>query len=491
MKQRLQQEWFSNIRADVLAGIVVALALIPEVIGFSIIAGVDPMTGLYASFCTAIVIAFVGGRPGMVSAAAGAMALVLAGLVREHGVQYMLAATILTGMIQILLGALRVGQLVKFIPRSVMIGFVNSLAILIFMAQLPAFSGESWKMYAMVAGGLTIIYVFPRITTAIPSSLVAIIIISAISIFTGSGVRTVGDMGSITNVLPNFFVPNVPFTMETFSIILPYSISLALVGLVESLLTAQIVDEMTDTDSNKNTECRGQGIANIVTGFFGGMAGCAMIGQSVINVKSGGRGRLSTLVAGSFLMFLIIILNKLVVQIPLAALVSAMIMVSISTFNWSSLRKLHKLPKADAVVMIVTMIAIVFTHNLAIGVILGTILSALFFAAKISKVRVTEVQDASLDKVVYRVEGQLFFASVTDFVNAFDFNTDRKEIDIDLSKAHIWDDSGVGAIDKVVIKFHQNGIQTNVIGMNEASSSLIERVAVFNKPGGLDQEISQ
>lgn len=490
LKQRLKQEWFSNVRTDILAGIVVALALIPEVIGFSIIAGVNPMVGLYASFCIAIVIAFVGGRPGMISAAAGAMALVLVGLVKDHGVEYMLAATILTGVLQFLLGVLRIGELVKFIPNSVMVGFVNSLAILIFTSQLPSFSGESWPMYAMVAGGLAIIYLFPRITKAVPSPLVAIVVISIISIYTHSDVKTIGDMGSISNTLPQFLIPNVPFNLETLRIIFPYALSLALVGLIESLLTAQIVDDMTDTNSNKNKECRGQGIANVINGFFGGMAGCAMIGQSVINMKSGGRGRLSAFVAGAFLMFLIIVLNKVVVQIPLAALVAVMITVSISTFDWSSLTRLHKLPKTDAVVMVTTVVAIVLTHNLAVGVILGIVLSAIFFASKISKVKVTETAHPSLQKIEYKVEGQVFFASVTDFLSAFNFKQEHvKTVDIDLSQAHIWDESGVTAIDKVVLKFHQNGIQTRILGLNGASATLLDRIAVFNKPGGLDQNV--
>lgn len=490
LKQRLKQEWFSNARTDILAGIVVALALIPEVIGFSIIAGVNPMVGLYASFCIAIVIAFVGGRPGMISAAAGAMALVLVGLVKDHGVEYMLAATILTGVLQFLLGVLRIGELVKFIPNSVMVGFVNSLAILIFTSQLPSFSGESWPMYAMVAGGLAIIYLFPKITKAVPSPLVAIIVISIISIYTHSDVKAIGDMGSISNTLPQFLIPNVPFNLETLRIIFPYALSLALVGLIESLLTAQIVDDMTDTNSNKNKECRGQGIANVINGFFGGMAGCAMIGQSVINMKSGGRGRLSAFVAGAFLMFLIIVLNKVVVQIPLAALVAVMITVSISTFDWSSLTRLHKLPKTDAVVMVTTVIAIVLTHNLAVGVILGIVLSAIFFASKISKVKVTETAHPSLQKIEYKVEGQVFFASVTDFLSAFNFKQEHvKTVDIDLSQAHIWDESGVTAIDKVVLKFHQNGIQTRILGLNGASATLLDRIAVFNKPGGLDQNV--
>ncbi|PGS49379.1 SulP family inorganic anion transporter [Bacillus sp. AFS041924] len=487
MVNKIRKEWFSNSRADVLAGIVVALALIPEAIGFSIIAGVDPMIGLYASFCIAVVISFVGGRPGMISAATGAMALVLAGLVKKHGIEYMLAATILTGIIQLILGFLGIGKLVKFIPKSVMTGFVNSLAILIFMAQLPYFVGQSWQMYAMVIGGLIIIYTFPRLTKVIPAPLVAIIVISMIAIFTGSDVNKVGDMGNISGSLPSFILPNVPFNFETLQIIFPYAVSLALVGLIESLLTAQLLDDLTDTTSNKNKESKGQGIANIVNGLFGGMAGCAMIGQSVINVKSGGRSRLSTFVAGSFLMFLIIVLNKLVVQIPLAALVSVMFMVSISTFDWTSIKTLHKLPKTDAIVLVVTVVAVVSTHNLAIGVIIGIVLSAVFFAFKISKVKVTSQID--LNKRVYKVEGQLFFASVTDFVAAFNFKEQVKIVDVDLSKAHIWDESGVAAIDKLVIKFHENNIKTNIIGLNAASKSIVDSIAVFNKPNGINQNM--
>nr|WP_088011916.1 SulP family inorganic anion transporter [Gottfriedia acidiceleris] len=485
--EKIKNEWFSNIRADVLAGIVVALALIPEAIGFSIIAGVDPMIGLYASFCIAVVISFVGGRPAMISAATGAMALVLAGLVKKHGIEYMLAATILTGIIQVILGFLGIGKLVKFIPKSVMTGFVNSLAILIFMAQLPYFVGQTWHMYAMVAGGLVIIYLFPRMTKIIPSPLVAIIVISMIAIFSGSDVNKVGDMGNISGSLPSFILPNVSFSFETLMVIFPYAVSLALVGLIESLLTAQIVDDLTDTSSNKNTESKGQGIANIINGFFGGMAGCAMIGQSVINVKSGGRTRLSTFVAGSFLMFLILVLNKLVVQIPLAALVSVMIMVSIGTFDWSSLKTLHKLPKTDAAVMVITVGAVVSTHNLAIGVIIGILLSAVFFASKISKVKVTS--QLEVNKRVYKVEGQLFFASVTDFVEAFNFKDEVKKIEVDLSNAHIWDESGVSAIDKIVMKFHENDIKTSIIGLNTASKSIVDSIAVFNKSNGINQNI--
>jgi high affinity sulfate transporter 1 len=484
---KIKYEWFGNIKGDVLSGIVVAMALIPEAIAFSLIAGVDPMVGLYASFCIAVVIAFVGGRPGMISAATGATALVMVTLVADYGLQYLLAATILTGVIQIIMGVLKLGRLMKFVPRSVMIGFVNALAILIFSAQLTHFVGESWAMYAMVAGALAIIYIFPRFTKVVPSPLVAIITITVIAVMTGSGVRTIGDMGELSQTLPFFLIPDIPFTFETLKIIFPYSLSIAIVGLVESLLTASIVDDMTDTTSDKNKEARGQGIANIVSGFFGGMAGCAMIGQSVINVKSGGRGRLSAFVAGVFLMVLIILLNDFLVQIPMAALVGVMFMVSIGTFDWSSLRNIHKTPISDTIVMIATVGTVLLTHDLSKGVLVGILLSAIFFASKISKVKVTTLASKGSHKKVYRVTGQLFFASVTDFVESFNYSEDVNEVSIDLTQAHLWDDSAVGAIDKVVIKYHQNGIKVQLIGLNKESNKLIEKLAVHNKPGGLEK----
>ncbi|WP_261130316.1 SulP family inorganic anion transporter [Bacillus sp. Marseille-Q3570] len=479
--QKLQQEWFSNVRGDVLAGIVVALALIPEAIAFSIIAGVDPMVGLYASFCIAVVIAFVGGRPGMISAATGAMALLMTTLVADHGLQYLLAATILTGIIQVLMGVLKLGKVMKFIPKSVMVGFVNALAILIFMAQLPHFVGETWIMYIMVAGALAIIYILPRFTKAVPSPLIAIIVMTVIAVTSGVGVRTVGDMGQLTQALPIFLIPEIPLNFETLKIIFPYSFALAIVGLLESLLTAQIVDDMTDTESDKNKEAKGQGTANIVAGFFGGMAGCAMIGQSVINVKSGGRGRLSTLVAGIVLMLLILVFNNVLVQIPMAALVGVMIMVSIGTFDWSSLTKLHVMPKTDAAVMIVTVVTVVVTHDLSKGVIAGVILSAIFFAAKISKVHVDTNIEQHLNTKTYQVRGQLFFASVTDFVAKFDFKDDVETVVVDFTHAHCWDDSAVGAVDKIVLKYKQNGVNVKIIGLNADSHKLVDQLAVYNK----------
>ncbi|MEK4534803.1 SulP family inorganic anion transporter [Peribacillus sp. FSL K6-1552] len=476
----LKQEWFGNVRGDVLSGIVVALALIPEAIAFSIIAGVDPMVGLYASFCIAIVISFVGGRPGMISAATGAMALVMVDLVKDHGLNYLLAATILTGILQVLLGVFKIGKLMKFIPKPVMTGFVNSLAILIFTAQLTHFVGETWIMYVMTAVSLAIIYLFPRITKIIPSPLVAIIFMTIVAVTTGATVRTVGDMGQLTEALPMFMLPDIPFTFETLAIIFPYSIALAFVGLLESLLTAQIVDEMTDTDSNKNREAKGQGIANIIAGCFGGMAGCAMIGQSGINIKSGGRGRLSTFVAGAFLMVLIVILNDVLIKIPMAALVAVMIMVSIGTFDWSSLKRIGLAPKTDAAVMIVTVIIVLYTHDLSKGVFAGVLLSMIFFSAKISKVSVEKTEDIQAKKIIYRITGQLFFASVQDFVSKFDVNEKADSITIDFSHSKIWDASAVGAVDKVVLKYRLHGKSVQVLGLDHESSQLLEKLATYD-----------
>ncbi|MEE3953614.1 SulP family inorganic anion transporter [Peribacillus frigoritolerans] len=478
MLEKIKKEWFSNIRGDVLAGIVVALALIPEAIAFSIIAGVDPMVGLYASFCIAVIIAFVGGRPGMISAATGAMALLMVPLVKEHGLNYLLAATILTGIIQVIFGVFKIARVMKFIPRAVMVGFVNSLAILIFMAQVPHFIGISTMTYIFVAITLVIVYVVPRFIKSVPAPLIAIIALTAVAIYSNFELRTVGDLGSITQSLPSFFIPDVPFTFETLSIIFPYSIALAIVGLLESLLTASIVDDMTGTESNKNKESRGQGIANIVTGFFGGMAGCAMIGQSVINVKSGGRGRLSTLIAGLFLIFLIIVLGDLVVQIPMPVLVGIMIMVSIGTFDWSSFSYLRKAPKSDAAVMLVTVVIVVATHDLSKGVIAGVILSAIFFVAKISKIKVKK--RLVNQNIVFDIEGQLFFASVEGFVDSFDFTVENSNISIDFSNSHIWDDSAVGAIDKVVIKYRESGNRVSIKGLDATSKKLVDKLAVYN-----------
>jgi len=478
MTEKLKKEWFSNIRGDILSGIVVALALIPEAIAFSIIAGVDPMVGLYASFTMAVIIAFAGGRPGMISAATGAMALLMLPLVKEHGLNYLFAATLLTGIIQIIFGVFKIAKLMKFIPRAVMIGFVNALAILIFMAQVPHFIGVSAMTYVFVAITLVIVYVVPKFIKSIPAPLIAIILLTIIAIYSDVELRTVGDLGTITQSLPTFFIPDVPLTFETLSIIFPYSIALAIVGLLESLLTASIVDDMTGTESDKNREARGQGIANIVTGFFGGMAGCAMIGQSVINVKSGGRGRLSTFIAGIFLMFLIIVLGDLVVQIPMPVLAGIMIMVCIGTFDWSSFSYLRKAPKSDAVVMLATVSIVVATHDLSKGVIAGVILSAIFFAAKISKIKVTKRNVNQ--NLVFDVEGQLFFASVEGFVDSFDFTVKQSNIIIDFSNSHIWDDSAVGAIDKVVMKYQESGNTVTIKGLNTTSQKLVDKLSIYD-----------
>lgn len=478
MIEKLKTEWFSNVRADILAGIVVALALIPEAIAFSIIAGVDPMVGLYASFCIAIIISFVGGRPGMISAATGSMALLMVSLVKEYGLDYLLVATVLTGVIQVIFGVCKIAKLMKFIPRAVMIGFVNALAILIFMAQVPHFIRISLMTYFFVAITLAILYILPKFIKSIPAPLIAIIVLTGVSMAIRLNLQTVGDLGAITRSLPMFSIPNVPFNIETFKIVFPYSIALAIVGLLETLLTSSIIDDMTETEGNKHKEAKGQGIANIITGFFGGMAGCAMIGQSVINVKSGGRGRLSTFVAGVFLMFLIIVLGNFVVQIPMPVLVGIMIMVSISTFDWSSFSYLKKAPKSDATVMLATVIIVVATNDLSKGVIAGVVLSALFFVAKISKIEV--IKQPEEQNIIFNINGPLFFASVEGFVKAFDFTVKDKNIIIDFANTHIWDGSAVGAMDKVVIKYYENNNKVTIRGLNSSSKKLVDKLAVYN-----------
>lgn len=470
----LKREWLSNIRGDSLAGITVALALIPEAIAFSIIAGVNPMVGLYASICIAVVIAFAGGRPGMISAATGSMALIMIVLVRDYGLEYLLAATILTGILQLILGWLKVGRFITFVPYPVVLGFVNALAILIFMAQLPFFIGASWMMYAMVAGTLAIVYILPRFTKAIPSSLAAIVVMTAIAIGTGISVLTVGNIGTITRSLPIFHLPVVPISLETLLIILPYSVTLVIVGLLESLLTASIVDEMTDTKSDRDREVRGQGYANTITGFFGGMAGCAMIGQSVINIKSGATGRLSSLVAGLFLLFLIIALGDVLARIPMAALVGVMIMVAISTFDWKSVRELPKVPLSDAAIMVITIAIVVFTHDLAKGVIAGVVLSALVFGWRISAINATATVRSDGVKI-YTVKGQVFFGTMEAFIDLFDYANDPQRVEIDLTHSHIWDQSAVAAIAKVVDKYQQRGKSVYVTGLNPESQETLDK----------------
>ena len=484
----IRQTWFANVRGDLLAGIVVALALIPEAIAFSIIAGVDPKVGLYASFSICVIIAFAGGRPGMISAATGAMALVMVTLVKDHGLQYLLAATVLTGVLQILAGVLKLGALMRFVSRSVITGFVNALAILIFMAQLPELTNVSWVVYAMTAAGLAIIYGLPYLTKAIPSPLVTIVVLTAVSIAMGLDIRTVGDMGELPSSLPIFLLPDVPLNLDTLKIILPYSMTLAVVGLLESMMTASIVDDLTDTPSNKNRECMGQGVANIATGFIGGMAGCAMIGQSVINVKSGGRGRLSALTAGVLLLVMVVFLGRWVSQIPMAALVAVMIMVSIGTFSWDSVRKLREHPPSSSIVMIATVVVTVSTHDLAKGVFVGVLLSGIFFAHKVGRVLRVDSSSEDEDRTrVYGVVGQVFFASSEAFLSAFDFKEVVPRVRIDVTRAHFWDITAVGALDKVVLKFRREGTEVEVIGMDEASSTLVDRFAIHDKPGAVEQ----
>jgi len=487
MIKYLQQHWFFNARNDLLAGLVVALALIPEAIAFSIIAGVDPKVGLYASFSIATIIAFTGGRPGMISAATGAMALVMVGLVKDHGLQYLLAATVLTGVLQVFAGWLKLGALMRFVSRSVITGFVNALAILIFMAQLPELTNVTWHVYLMTAAGLGIIYLFPYITKAIPSPLVAIVTLTGISIYLGLDIRTVGDMGKLPDSLPIFLLPDVPFTFETLKIIFPVSATLAVVGLLESMMTASIVDDFTDTSSNKNRECVGQGIANVATGFLGGMAGCAMIGQSVINVKSGGRGRLSTLVAGVFLLLMIVFIGDWVARIPMAALVAVMIMVSIGTFSWTSITNLRTLPLSSSFVMIVTVVVVVATHDLAKGVLVGVLLSGFFFAHKIAQLlHIHSSVKTETHLRTYIINGQVFFASAERFSNSFDYKEAIKKVIIDVSHAHFWDITAISALDKVVVKFRREGIEVEVLGLNEASATMVDKFAVHDKCTTID-----
>lgn len=486
-----KDEWLGNVKGDILSGLVVALALIPEAIAFSIIAGVDPKVGLYASFSIAVITAFFGGRPGMISAATGAMALLMVTLVKEHGLQYLLAATVLTGVLQMVAGYFKLGQLMSFVPRAVVVGFVNALAILIFMAQLPELTDVTWHVYALTALGLGIIYLFPYIPTIgklIPSPLVTIILITLIVVGFNIDIRTVGDMGELPDTLPIFLIPDIPFNFETLAIIFPYSISLAVVGLLESLMTSTIIDDLTDTKSDKNRECSGQGVANVATGFIGGMAGCAMIGQSVINIKSGGRGRLSTFIAGLFLLIMVVFLSDIISVIPMAALVAVMIMVSIGTFDWDSIRKLKTLPLSTNIVMLSTVAVVVYTHNLALGVFVGVLLAALFFANKISHFMYSESYfEKEKSRRVYKIVGQVFFNSADKFIDFFDFKEVADSVVIDLSRAHFWDISAVYALDKVVVKFRREGTEVEIIGQNRASRTIIDRFGIHDNPEEIEK----
>ncbi|TPD90265.1 SulP family inorganic anion transporter [Pantoea vagans] len=476
-----RKDWLGNVRGDVLAGIVVALALIPEAIAFSIIAGVDPQVGLYSAFCIPIVMAFFGGRPAMISSSTGAMALLMVTLVKDHGLQYLLAASVMTGILQLLAGYLKLGSLMRFVSRSVVTGFVNALAILIFMAQLPELTNVTWHVYALTAAGLAIIYLFPYLNKTLPSPLVCIVVLTAISMWLHLDVRTVGDMGNLPDSLPVFLIPDIPLNMDTLLIILPYSAGLAVVGLLESMMTATIVDDMTDTPSDKNRECKAQGIANVCTAFIGGMAGCAMIGQSVINVKSGGRGRLSTLTAGVVLLLMVIFLRDWVSQIPMAALVAVMIMVSIGTFSWRSITNLRTHPVSTSIVMLATVVVVVATHNLAFGVLTGVLIASLNFATKVAHF-MTVRSSMEGDTRTYTVTGQVFFASADRFTRHFDFQETQERVVIDVTFAHFWDITSINALDRIVIKFRREGAKVEIRGMNDATRTLIDRFGVHDKP---------
>ena len=478
----LREQWFGNVRGDILSGILVALALIPEAIAFSIIAGVDPKIGLYASFCIAVVTSIAGGRPGMISAATGAMALLMVGLVKDHGLQYLFAATILAGLLQLLAAALRLNTLMRFVSRSVVVGFVNALAILIFLAQLPELIGMPWTVYLVCAIGLAIIYLLPLLTKAVPSPLVAIVVLTIAVAWAGLDIRTVGDMGDMPDSLPMFLLPDIPWTLETLRILLPVSATLAVVGLLESLMTAQIVEDMTDTPTDRRRESAGQGLANVVTGFFGGMAGCAMIGQSVINVKSGGRGRLSCMVAGVLLLVLVVYASDWVSMIPMAALVAVMIMVSIGTFHWKSIREFRTHPKSANLIMLGTVVVTVATHDLAKGVLTGVLLTALSFTRRVSALLTVADAETGEGERTYTVHGQVFFASAVQFANSFDYLHAAKKVVIDLRDAHFWDTSAVAALDRVVLKLRKHGAEVEVVGLNQASESLVDQLNTHRDP---------
>ncbi|CUW46787.1 SulP family inorganic anion transporter [Novacetimonas hansenii] len=471
-----RDEWFGNIRRDILAGMVGTFALIPEVIAFSFVAGVDPEVGLYASFVISVVIAFAGGRPGMISGAAGSVALVAAALVRGHGVQYLLAATLLAGLFQVIFGLLRLHVLMRYVSRPVRTGFVNALAILIFSAQLPHMMHVSWHTYAMIALGLAIIYGVPKFFTAIPSPLICIVILSAIAACFPMPLHTVADLGRLPDSLPHLVWPDIPFSGATLGIIAPYALAMATVGVLESMMTASVVDDITETHSDKRMECTGLGIANIAVGLFGGIAGCGMIGQTVGNLRYGGRGRLSTFVAGAFLLLLMVALRPWVARVPVAALVAIMIMVSASTFSWSSLRDLLHHPRLSSTVMVLTVAVVVTTHDLAAGVLAGVLLNGVFFAFQVSKMLdIRSTCDATQDIRTYVVTGQVFFASADSFTDAFDIRDNVRHVRIDLRQTHLWDMTAVGALENIVGKMRQNGMTVEVIGLNAASATLVNR----------------
>ncbi|UQS29698.1 SulP family inorganic anion transporter [Streptomyces fradiae] len=477
-------DWLASpevFRTEVLAGLVVALALIPEAISFSIIAGVDPAIGLFASFTMAVVISVVGGRTAMISAATGAIALVIAPLNREYGLGHLIATVILGGLMQIALGALGVARLLRFVPRSVMVGFVNALALLVFLSQVPEMRDVPWPVYPLVLAGLLMMVFLPRLTTVVPAPLVSVAVLTVLTVGAGLAVPTVGDKGELPSSLPVPGLPDVPFTLDTLTTIAPYAFAFALVGLMESLMTAKLVDDITDTRSDKTRESIGQGVANIVTGFFGGMGGCAVIGQTMINVKvSGARTRLSTFLAGVFLIVLVVVFGPVVSDIPMAALVAVMIMVSVATFDWHSVRPktLQRMPLGETTVMVATVTVVVATHNLAVGVIAGSIIAMIVFARRVAhRAEVAGVVGPDGKQVVYAVTGELFFASSNDLVHRFDYQDDPDDVVIDLSDARIWDASSVAALDAVETKYAQRGKKVTLIGLDQPSAEMHGRLA--------------
>lgn len=478
---RYRAEWFNgagNARRDILAGMVGTFALIPEVIAFSFVAGIDPEVGLFASFIIGIVIAVAGGRPAMISGAAGSVALVAAALVHSHGVQYLLAATVMAGLFQIMFGLLKLDILMRFVSRSVRTGFVNALAILIFAAQVPQMLGVTWHSYAMIAAGLVIIYLMPRITTAIPSPLICILVLTGISVVFPMPIHVVADLGRLPSSLPVFAFPAVPIEWHMLRVVAPYALAMAAVGLLESMMTAGVVDDLTETTSSKARECTGLGLANMIAGLFGGIAGCGMIGQTVGNVRYGGRGRLSTCVAGVFLLVVMVPLRPWVAQVPVAALVAIMIMVSVSTFSWASIRDLARFPRASGAVMLATVAVTVATHDLSAGVAVGVLLSGVLFAFKVTRMmHVTTRYDANSDTRTYVVTGQIFFASADIFADHFDLRDTASNVRIDLTAGHLWDITAVGALEDIVTKMRRHGIAVEIIGLNQASAILIDRLA--------------
>ncbi|MEU2349348.1 SulP family inorganic anion transporter [Modestobacter sp. NPDC049651] len=466
-----------TLRTEVLAALVVGLALIPEAISFSVIAGVDPRVGLFSAVTMAVTIAVVGGRPAMISAATGAVALVVAPVVRDHGLQYLIATVLLAGVLQVVLGLLGVARVMRFVPRSVMVGFVNALGILLFTAQLPQLTGVPWLVYPLAAGALAIIFLLPRVTTAVPAPLVAIVVVTVVTVTAGIDVPTVSDEGELPTSLPTLGLPDVPFTWHTLTVIAPYALGMALVGLMESLMTAKLVDELTDTRSSKTRESWGQGVANLVTGLFGGMGGCAMIGQTMINVRSGARTRLSTFLAGAFLLVLVVVLGPVVGVIPMAALAAVMVFVAIATFDWHSLRTLRRMPYSETAVMVVTVVVVVATSNLAIGVAVGVLLACVLFARRVAHLVTVTATDAPDGARVYTVTGALFFASTNDLIGRFDYAGDPGRVRIDLSGAHVWDASSVAVLDAVEHKYAGRGKTVEITGLTEVTGHYHRRLA--------------